>query len=101
MAKSRASVYDYCIQFLDITVLMSNTPHILIADDDSLIRTNLARFLAANGFRVSTAEDGIALSAAMENGRFDLVVLDIMMPGEDGLSLCRRFRGRARSPLSC
>ena len=80
-------------------MLMANTPHILIADDDRQIRTGLARFLSESGFRVSAAEDGVAAFAAVENGRFDLVVLDIMMPGEDGLSLCRRLRSVSRIPV--
>ncbi len=80
-------------------MLMPNAPHILIADDDRQIRTSLARFLIGNGFRVSAAEDGVAMFAAIENGRFDLIVLDIMMPGEDGLSLCRRLRASSRMPV--
>ena len=61
---------------------MVNAPHILIVDDDRQIRASVARFLAANGFRISAAEDGAAMFAAIEKGRFDLVVLDIMMRGE-------------------
>ncbi len=78
---------------------MANTPHILITDDDKQIRTSLARFLTESGFRVSAAEDGVAMLAAMEKRRFDLIVLDIMMPGEDGLSLCRRLRAANRIPV--
>lgn len=78
---------------------MSNTPHILITDDDRQIRTSLARFFTANGFRVSAAEDGVAMFEAVEKGRFDLIVLDIMMPGEDGLSLCRRLRASSKVPV--
>jgi two-component system OmpR family response regulator len=78
---------------------MANTPHILIADDDRQIRTSLGRFLTASGLRVSATEDGVAMFAAMEKGRFDLIVLDIMMPGEDGLSLCRRLRASSRIPI--
>jgi two-component system OmpR family response regulator len=78
---------------------MPNVPHILITDDDRQIRTSLARFLAGNGFRVSAAEDGAVMFAAMETGRFDLIVLDIMMPGEDGLSLCRRLRAVNKIPV--
>jgi two-component system, OmpR family, response regulator len=78
---------------------MANTPHILIADDDRQIRTSLGRFLTASGLRVSAAEDGVAMFAAIEKGRFDLIVLDIMMPGEDGLSLCRRLREASRIPI--
>jgi len=78
---------------------MANAPHILIVDDDRQIRASLARFLTANGFRISVAEDGAAMFAAIEKGRFDLVVLDIMMPGEDGLTLCRRLREAGRIPV--
>src|SRR5271157_4838472 len=78
---------------------MANAPHILIVDDDRQIRASLARFLTANGFRISVAEDGAAMFAAIEKGRFDLVVLDIMMPGEDGLTLCRRLREASRIPV--
>ena len=78
---------------------MPSIPHILITDDDRQIRTSLARFLAGNGFRVSAAEDGAVMFAAMETGRFDLIVLDIMMPGEDGLSLCRRLRAVSKIPV--
>lgn len=78
---------------------MANAPHILIVDDDRQIRASLARFLTANGFRISAAEDGAAMFAAIEKGRFDLVVLDIMMPGEDGLTLCRRLREASRIPV--
>ncbi len=78
---------------------MANTPHILITDDDKQIRTSLARFLTESGFRVSAAEDGVAMLAAMEKRRFDLIVLDIMMPGEDGLSLCRRLRAANKIPV--
>ncbi len=80
-------------------MLMPGTQHILIADDDRQIRTSLSRFLTASGFRVSAAEDGVAMFAAVEKGRFDLIVLDIMMPGEDGLSLCRRLRAGSRIPV--
>jgi two-component system OmpR family response regulator len=79
--------------------LMANAPHILIVDDDRQIRASLARFLTASGFRISAAEDGAAMFAAIEKRRFDLVVLDIMMPGEDGLTLCRRLREASRIPV--
>jgi two-component system, OmpR family, response regulator len=78
---------------------MANAPHILIVDDDRQIRASLARFLTASGFRISAAEDGAAMFAAIEKRRFDLVVLDIMMPGEDGLTLCRCLREASRIPV--
>ncbi len=78
---------------------MANAAHILIVDDDRQIRASLARFLTASGFRISAAEDGAAMFAAIDKGRFDLIVLDIMMPGEDGLTLCRRLREASRIPV--
>ena len=59
----------------------------------------LARYLAEHGLRVTQAADGRQMFAALEVGRFDLVVLDLMMPGEDGLSLCRRLRERGDTPV--
>ncbi len=78
---------------------MANAPHILIVDDDRQIRASLARFLTESGFRSSAAEDGPAMFEVLAKGRFDLVLLDIMMPGEDGLSLCRRLRETSRIPI--
>lgn len=77
----------------------SSLPHILIVDDDAEIRDLLGRFLARHGFRVDTAADGRAMARLMETARFDLVVLDLMLPGEDGLSLCRGLRARSTLPI--
>lgn len=62
---------------------------LLIVDDDADIRALTASFLAQHGFRVDTAADGAAMRQAMANARYDAIVLDIMMPGEDGLSILR------------
>ncbi len=78
---------------------MPNSPHLLIVDDDREIRDLLARFLRKHGYRVDTAPDGRAMTKLLEAGRFDLVVLDIMLPGEDGLSLCRRLRATSDLPI--
>ena len=84
---------------------MTATPHILIVDDDRQIRTSLGRFLTANGVRATHAThathatDAAAMFAALEKGRFDLIVLDVMMPGKDGLSACRRLRGTSKIPV--
>ncbi len=71
---------------------MDRTPHILIVDDHKEIRDLLARFLVKNGLRVDVANGGAEMRQLMRTGAFDLVVLDIMMPGEDGLTLCRQLR---------
>ena len=71
---------------------MSSQDHILIVDDDRDIRTLLADYLEKQGLRCTTAADGREMHSALETHRIDLIVLDIMMPGEDGLSLCRNLR---------
>ena len=78
---------------------MKDGPHILVVDDDREIRDLLARFLRKHGFRVKTAADGKAMFRTLSAGRFDLVVLDLMLPGEDGLSLCRRVRAGSDLPI--
>jgi len=71
---------------------MERTPHILIVDDDREIRDLLNRFLVKHGLRVSTAADGREMFVALESGAIDLIVLDLMLPGEDGLTLTRNLR---------
>lgn len=78
---------------------MQRTPHILIVDDDAEIRDLVARFLKKHDIRVETAADGRAMRELMEKSRFDMVVLDLMLPGEDGLSLCRRLRVETSMPV--
>ncbi len=79
---------------------MQRTPHLLIIDDDREIRDLLARFLVRHELRVDTARDGRDMDVKLGNGRYDLLVLDLMMPGEDGLAICRRLRGAGvRTPI--
>lgn len=76
---------------------MERTPHILVVDDDREIRDLLARFLKKHGLRVSTAADGREMKRALDEGAIDLVVLDVMMPGQDGLALTRDLRATNNS----
>jgi CheY-like chemotaxis protein len=77
---------------------MENTDHVLIVDDDRGIRELLAGYLEKNGMRVSLAANGRQMRAVLEQGAPDLIVLDLMLPGEDGLVLCRELRaGKFRS----
>ncbi len=78
---------------------MAAADHILIVDDELEMRRLLADYLGKNGYRVSTAADGRALRAALERSRVDLIVLDLMLPGEDGLTLCRDLRARSQVPV--
>ena len=66
---------------------------IVIVDDDTRIRDLLRRFLSPEGFDVLLAEDGRALDRILQRETIDLIVLDLMLPGEDGLSICKRLRG--------
>ncbi|MEK8053448.1 response regulator [Ideonella sp. DXS22W] len=68
--------------------------HILIVDDDAEIRLLLGRYLEKNGLRSTAVADGRAMWRALDDGAFDLVVLDLMLPGDDGLTLCRDLRAR-------
>jgi two-component system OmpR family response regulator len=73
--------------------------HLLLVDDDAELRDLLREYLGQAGFRVSTVADGREMQRAMDAAPFDLVILDIMLPGEDGLSLCRRLRAQSRIPI--
>src|SRR5437879_595647 len=75
------------------------SPHLLIVDDDREIRSLLSGFFARHGFRVSTAEDGRSMRQVLGSSKIDLVVLDLMLPGEDGLSLCREVRSASRTSI--
>ncbi len=66
---------------------------ILVVDDDLRLRDLLQRYLTNQGFAVSTVSDALGMDRALGRERFDLMVLDLMLPGEDGLSICRRLRG--------
>ena len=66
---------------------------ILVVDDDLRLRDLLNRYLSEQGFSVHVAQDAAAMDKLLARERFDLIVLDLMMPGEDGLSVCRRLRG--------
>ena len=73
--------------------------HILVVDDDAEIRNLLSEYLQKNGYRVTAVADGKAMRAALENKHPDVVVLDLMLPGEDGLTLCRDLRARSEVPI--
>ena len=74
-------------------------PHILVVDDARDIREPLARYLRENGYRATACESAAAARRALKTAGIDLVVLDIMMPGEDGLSLCRYIRESSGIPV--
>lgn len=68
-------------------------PRLLLVDDDARLRELLVRYLQTNGFDVRGVADGMQMRQALDRGHYDLIVLDLMLPGEDGLEICRRLRG--------
>ena len=78
---------------------MEQNPHILIVDDDREIRELLARFLEKNQMRVTAVRDGREARRAWTNGHYQLVVLDLMLPGESGLDLARWMRTQSSIPI--
>ena len=74
-------------------------PHLLVVDDDARLRELLRRYLADQGFRVTTAGDAAEARAKLAGFAFDLLVLDVMMPGEDGLALTLSVRSESRIPI--
>ncbi len=78
---------------------MTDSRHILIVDDDREIRTLLGDYLQKNGYRTTAVGDGKAMRRALEQSHVDLIVLDLMLPGEDGLKLTRELRAHSQIPI--
>ncbi len=78
---------------------MEGERHVLVVDDDKELRTLVSTFLTRSGYRVSLVPNGAEMMQTLADARVDLVILDIMMPGEDGLSLCRRLRASGNIPI--
>jgi two-component system, OmpR family, response regulator len=75
------------------------SPNILVVEDDRETRTLIAKYLRTNACNVTTANDGREMVRAMTDHRIDLLILDVMLPGEDGLSLCRKVRAESQMPI--
>ncbi len=73
--------------------------HILVVDDDPEIRHLLKTYLEKNGYQVTTAAEGTGMWMALDQARIDLITLDLMLPGVDGMELCRTLRTRSRIPV--
>jgi two-component system phosphate regulon response regulator OmpR len=83
----------------DATSLSDDAPHLLVVDDDKRIRVLLSRFLGNNGFRVTMAGNAAEARQRLEGLAFDLLIVDVMMPGEDGMSLVRALRETMSVPI--
>lgn len=78
---------------------MNESPHILIVDDDREIRDLLIRVLKRHGFRATAVNDGREMTVALRDWKIDLIILDLMLPGEDGIALCRDLRAQSNIPI--
>jgi two-component system phosphate regulon response regulator OmpR len=74
-------------------------PHLLVVDDDERLRSLLHRYLTSNGYRVTAAAHAADARALMKSMAFDLLVLDVMMPGESGFELTKALRGHSQVPI--
>ena len=80
-------------------MLSDDAPHLLVVDDDRRIRDLLSRFLSGEGYRVTTAETAADARAKLTGLSFDLLVLDVMMPGESGFDFAKSLRGTSNVPI--
>ena len=78
---------------------MEASDHILIVDDDAEIRSLLVAYLQKSGLKATAVGDGKAMWRVLADGAYDLVVLDVMLPGDDGLTLCRQLRAKSEIPV--
>src|SRR5215217_8352733 len=81
------------------SALADDAPHLLVVDDDRRIRDLLSRFLLSEGYRVTTAESAAIARARLEGLHFDLLILDVMMPGETGFEFARNLRSSSSVPI--
>jgi two-component system OmpR family response regulator len=79
--------------------MSDHTPHILVVDDHREIRDAVTRYLEKNGLRAQSVKSAADMDTALKGGRFDLIILDVMMPGEDGLSAARRLAAAGGPPV--
>lgn len=82
-----------------ISIMTNGTPNILIVEDDRQTRDLIVRYLHEHSFAVHAATNGREMDRHLSQNRIDLIVLDLMLPGEDGLSLCRRVRMESMTPI--
>jgi two-component system OmpR family response regulator len=78
---------------------MNDRPHLLIVDDDREIRSLLSQYFETHGYRATAVGEGRAMRKVMQQSHIDLLVLDLMLPGEDGLTICRDLRTRSQLPI--
>lgn len=94
MIQNAFALLYFCIACLrNVEFVLESSPHIIVVDDHRDIRDLVGKYLEQHGYRVSVAESALALRRLLERSSPDLIILDVMMPGEDGLSVCRQLQG--------
>ena len=83
----------------EASALDDGIPHILVVDDDTRLRKLLQKFLRENGFRVTLAQNAADAKTRLGGLQFDVIILDVMMPGQSGLELTEELRGRSEVPI--
>jgi two-component system, OmpR family, response regulator len=90
---------SYCQNYGQKDFMPPVSPNILVVEDDRETRSLIAKYLCNNACNVTTAGDGREMVRAMTDRRVDLLILDVMLPGEDGLTLCRKVRAESQLPI--
>src|ERR1700688_798120 len=84
---------------MSVQTTAADSPHLLVVDDDARLRALLQRYLTANGFRVTAASDAAEARTLLKSLAFDALVLDVMMPGENGFDLAGSVRAQSDVPI--
>src|SRR3981081_1163678 len=94
-------IQNHCARNAEVTIIkpMEPIPRILIVDDDFEIRSLLADYLESNGYHAVTAQDGVSMAQALADMQIDLLVLDLNLPGQGGLGLCRKLGAGSSLPV--
>jgi two-component system OmpR family response regulator len=101
-ANNTNAIFDYAVADRPSPIHLNrsrNEPHVLVVEDDAEISAMLTEFLAENGLKVSAASSAAEMHSVIQRARVDLLILDVVLPGENGVSICRRVRAGSNIPI--